>query len=47
MGEPHALSYALVMALASTPHERFSRKEVDALYEEAYEVALGMFPRRL
>jgi hypothetical protein len=38
VGESQALSYALVMALASTPHERFSRKEIDALCEVAYEL---------
>ena len=26
VGESHALSYALVMALAATPRERFSRR---------------------
>ena len=31
VGESHALTYALVMALASTPREVFSREEIDAL----------------
>ena len=49
VGESHALSYALVMALASTPRERFSHKEIDALCQVAYELqekltkALEMF----
>jgi hypothetical protein len=34
-GEAHALSYALVMALASTPSEALSRKEIDALCQVA------------
>ena len=38
VGELHALSYALVMALASTPRERFSHKEIDALCQVAYEL---------
>jgi hypothetical protein len=38
VGESHALSYALVMALASTPHEEFSREEIDALCQLAYEL---------
>jgi hypothetical protein len=47
--ESHALSYAPVMALAATPRERFSRKEIDALCQVAYELqekltkALEMF----
>ena len=32
------LGYALVMALASTPHEEFSREEIDALCQVAYEL---------
>jgi hypothetical protein len=36
--ESHALSYALVMALASTSHEEFSREEIDALCQVAYEL---------
>ena len=49
VGESHALGYALVMALASTPRERFSHKEIDALCQVAYELqekltkALEMF----
>ena len=58
VGESHALSgriaraatsYALVMALASTPRERFSHMEIDALCQVAYELqekltkALEMF----
>jgi hypothetical protein len=38
VGESHALSYALVMALASTPRARFSHKEIDALCQVAYEL---------
>jgi hypothetical protein len=38
VGESQALSYALVMALASTPREEFSRKEIDALCQLAYEL---------
>jgi hypothetical protein len=38
VGESHALSYALIMALASTPREEFSRAEIDALCEVAYEL---------
>ena len=38
VGESHALSYALIMALASTPHEAFSREEIDALCQVAYEL---------
>jgi hypothetical protein len=38
VGESHALSYALVMALASTPREEFSREEIDALCQVAYEL---------
>ena len=49
VGESHALSYALVMALAATPRERLSQKEIDALCQVAYELqeklakALEMF----
>ena len=49
MGESYALSCALVMALAATPRERFSHKEIDALCQVAYELqekltkALEMF----
>ena len=38
VGESHALSYALVMALASTPRERFSDKDINALCQVAYEL---------
>jgi len=38
VGESHALNYALVMALASTPRERFSHMEIDALCQVAYEL---------
>jgi methylthioribose-1-phosphate isomerase len=38
VGESHALSYALVMSLASTPRERFSDKEIDALCQVTYEL---------
>jgi hypothetical protein len=49
VGESYALSCALVMALAATPRERFSHKEIDALCQVAYELqekltkALEMF----
>jgi hypothetical protein len=49
VGESHALSYALVMALAATPRERLSHREIDALCQVAYELqeklkkALEMF----
>jgi hypothetical protein len=36
--EAHALSYALVMALAATPREELTRNEVDALCQLAFEV---------
>jgi len=36
--ESHALSYALIMALASTPRNEFSREEIDALCQLAYEL---------
>jgi hypothetical protein len=36
--ESHALSYALVMALASTPGEALTRREIDALCQVAYEL---------
>jgi hypothetical protein len=38
VGELHALRYALVMALASTPNEALSRKEIDVLCQVAYEL---------
>jgi hypothetical protein len=37
VSESHALSYALVMALASTPGEALTRREIDALCQVAYE----------
>ena len=36
--EARALSYALSMALASTPREALSREEIDALCQLAYEL---------
>jgi hypothetical protein len=36
--ETRALSYAIVMALARTPHERVSREEIDGLCQLAYEL---------
>jgi len=36
--ESRALGYALTMALASTPREEFSREEIDALCQLAYEL---------
>ena len=50
LSESHSLSYAMVMALASTPREAFSCKEIDALCQVAYELhdklgaALAFFP---
>jgi hypothetical protein len=38
VSECHLLSYALVMALASTSSEALSRKEIDALCQVAYEL---------
>ena len=38
ISESHALSYALIMALASTPGEALSRKEIDAMCQVAYEL---------
>jgi hypothetical protein len=38
VSESQALSYVLVMALASTPREALSRKEIDALCQVAYEL---------
>jgi hypothetical protein len=38
VGESQALSYALIMALASTPREEFSREEIDALCQLAWEL---------
>jgi hypothetical protein len=36
--EAHALSYALVRVLASSPREELSREDVDALCQLAYEL---------
>jgi len=36
--ESHALSYALVMALAHTPRKEFSQQEIDGLCQLAYEL---------
>jgi hypothetical protein len=36
--ESRALSYAVVMALAYTPREEFSREEIDGLCQLAYEL---------
>ena len=38
ISEAHALCYALVMALSSTPREEFTRDEIDALCQVAYEL---------
>jgi hypothetical protein len=38
IGEAHALCYALVMALSSTPREELRREEIDALCQLAYEL---------
>ena len=38
LDESRALSSALVMALACTPHEEFSREEIDGLCQLAYEL---------
>lgn len=38
MSESHALCYALVMALASTEHDRLTSREIDALCQVAYEL---------
>ena len=38
LDESHALSYALVMMLASTPRQKFSSEEIDALCQLAYEL---------
>ena len=38
VSESQALSYALVMALASTPAEALTSKEIDALRQVAYEL---------
>ena len=36
--ESHALSYAVVMALAQTPRNKLSRQEIDGLCQLAYEL---------
>jgi hypothetical protein len=36
--EAHALTYALVMALAHTPRNEFSQQEIDGLCQLAYEL---------
>ena len=36
--EAHALSYALARVLASSPRDKLSREDVDALCQLAYEV---------
>jgi hypothetical protein len=36
--EAHALSYALIRVLASTPREELSREDIDALCQLAYEL---------
>jgi hypothetical protein len=36
--EAHALSYALVRVLASSPRDELSREDLDALCQLAYEV---------
>jgi hypothetical protein len=36
--ESHALTYALVMALAHTPRKEFSQQEIDGLCQLAYEL---------
>jgi hypothetical protein len=38
LDESRALSYAVVMALAHTPREEFSREEIDGLCQLAYEL---------
>jgi len=38
LDEACALSYAVVMALANTPREEFSREEIDGLCQLAYEL---------
>ncbi|MDI4238788.1 hypothetical protein AAFX91_37605 [Bradyrhizobium sp. 31Argb] len=37
MDEAHALSYALIRVLASSPREELSREDIDALCQLAYE----------
>ena len=36
--ESHALSYALTLMLAATPHQEFTHEKVDALCQLAYEL---------
>ena len=38
VSEAQALTYALVMVLSSTPREEFTREEIDALCQVAYEL---------
>ena len=38
LDESRALSYALVMLLAHTPHQKLSSEEIDALCQLAYEL---------
>jgi hypothetical protein len=38
VSEAHALTYALAMVLSSTPREQFTRAEIDALCQVAYEL---------
>jgi hypothetical protein len=38
VSEAHALCYAVVMALASTQHDKLTRREIDALCQVAYEL---------
>ena len=38
MDEAHALSYALIRVLASSPREELSREDIDALCQLAYEL---------
>jgi len=38
IGEAHALCYALVLVLSSTPREEFTSEEIDALCQVAYEL---------
>jgi hypothetical protein len=38
VAESQALSYALIMAFASTPREEFTREEIDALCQLAWEL---------
>ena len=38
VSEAHALTYALVMVLSSTPREELTSEEIDALCQVAYEL---------